>query len=443
MTTSSLIAVALNTELTRIPSLLQNVLGQHFNNSLCNGVTWFLLFWSLLHACYNKGLNLYLRHWGFPEYLRIRLNNTLWMLSFHTAFLSFFILNEAFLKFLFDFERLKSSIVSPYETVPEHKIVAYALLCSFHIFSCYSQLMYWKSLSVFCKYLALSMVCIFAYSSSLLEVPFTLTAIVALSGVSEELCRLYYLLCNGQRGLANKILLNSLFVSSLIVFCILHFLVIPLSFPVSVGAKLFSQEPNNTLLVLLFVSIIAWMNLVMYQSSFLKLSLHWLKHTGITEVKGENCDEDTELKDVRNKGGCLGSFLECSLFPSRRDVAFTLGRMRLEVKSRQKEMIARRKPKNKNMIIQTLKCMMLIKRKLSEKKECVNTPNELQLDEPFEDDEEQSEEIAKYEEAVSRGPSASAQSEGDVINNIFIAANQEGGGDEEETEDERSTSEIE
>ncbi|XP_066146827.1 uncharacterized protein [Euwallacea fornicatus] len=469
MTTSSLIAVALNSELTRIPSLLQNILGHHFNNSLCNGVTWSLLFWLLFYACYSKGLNLFLKDWGFPEYLRIRLSNTLWMLSFYTLFLSFFITlhSESFFKFLFDFESLKSSIVFRYETIPEHKIVAYAFLCSFHIFSCYNQSMYWRSLSVFYKYLALFAVCVFAYSSRLLEVPFSLTTVVALSEVFEELCRLYYLLCNRQRKLA-KILLNSLFVSSLIAFCILHFLVVPLSFPLSVGAKLFSQEPNNALLALLFVAIIVWMYLVIYQSPFLKLSLHWLNHREILEVKDEDSDEETELKDIWNKGGCLGSSFECSLFPPRGDVAFTLGRMRSEVKVRQKQMIARRKPKNKNMIIQTLKCMMVIKRKLSQKKECMNTQDELLLDKEFEDDKEQSQEIIKCKEAASNGSSVSAQPEGvldenvadvktvnldgklsskfshDVIDNTFSAANQEGGReDEEDPEDKRSTSEIE
>ncbi|KAI4459808.1 hypothetical protein MML48_6g00001990 [Holotrichia oblita] len=82
-----------------------------------------------------------------------------------------------------------------------------------------------------------------------------------------------------------------------------------------------------------------------------KYIYHWIYH---------------DLETPKTK--CPGLAAECSLFQPRDDVAFNLKIIRQEIKDREAKMMSLRKPKNRNMLMQTLKCMVVIKKKLKEKK---------------------------------------------------------------------------
>ncbi|KAF7268567.1 hypothetical protein GWI33_018320 [Rhynchophorus ferrugineus] len=67
------------------------------------------------------------------------------------------------------------------------------------------------------------------------------------------------------------------------------------------------------------------------------------------------------------------SALDFSLFDVRRDSAYYWKTLRSEMKTRGDEMVARRKPNNRNVLFQTIKCMLAIRRKKNEKKDGFST----------------------------------------------------------------------
>ncbi|EFA12399.1 hypothetical protein TcasGA2_TC016401 [Tribolium castaneum] len=129
--------------------------------------------------------------------------------------------------------------------------------------------------------------------------------------------------------------------------CVINYgIVVPLSFGYSL-VRGFTPALTISLTVLL-----TWLLIEFYSSALSKAAIHWINHT--------------ETDDKQNI--CNLNLVECSLFSPRDDVTYNFLLMRKEMKDREERCLALRKPKNKNVVFQTLKCMVAIKRKLNEKR---------------------------------------------------------------------------
>ncbi|KRT80590.1 hypothetical protein AMK59_5443 [Oryctes borbonicus] len=102
---------------------------------------------------------------------------------------------------------------------------------------------------------------------------------------------------------------------------------------------------------MLNISLWLWLCAELLNNPLYKYIYHWIYH---------------DFETSRTK--CPGTAVECSLFQPRDDVAFNLKIIRQEIKEREAKMMSLRKPKNRNMLLQTLKCMVVIKKKLKQKK---------------------------------------------------------------------------
>ncbi|KAL1506811.1 hypothetical protein ABEB36_006103 [Hypothenemus hampei] len=178
-----------------------------------------------------------------------------------------------------------------------------------------------------------------------------LLAIIATNGILEELSRMVYCLLN-----KNNIFTMSLFICHLSVFVSFFIMFIPVSFIIPLG-KIIIAGNSDVFLIVLFGSLVCWLNLAIYKSGLFKLIIHYSYHTDKTKIQ-----ESSTLGKI-----CSTDVIKCSLFPLRTDESYFFAILKSEMEERQKEIIARRKPKSKSMVIQTLKCMMIIKRKLNEK----------------------------------------------------------------------------
>lgn len=99
----SFVTTFLKTEITAIPRLLDKYIGKYYNNTLCNGATWMLFLWYILHVIFDSLLNVHckglsidfniisgklqalLRRMKYKEYIRIRLQRSVWYLGFYTT----------------------------------------------------------------------------------------------------------------------------------------------------------------------------------------------------------------------------------------------------------------------------------------------------------------------------------------------------------------------
>ncbi|XP_050293773.1 uncharacterized protein LOC126734271 isoform X2 [Anthonomus grandis grandis] len=357
----SVIRTVLSTELTSIPSSLHQLFGDNFNNTLCNGVTWFVILWCIVHSCFEKILDVYLKRQCFPQYLRIRLTDSLWLLSSYLSYMSYFIVttNTINLGEMLNFKRR----IDPdlFENLPTHIVVAQAALCAFYLYMGYSEGNRLCSVHSFFKYIVFVVVCSSAYTLRILELPFVLTALLSFVGIFEELSKIMYSLLD-RRSKLHKIFIGSIFSLTAIVYFCCYFTIIPVFFLIPLGINLF-YEKRNLLRAILFFSLLLWLNIVIYKSMLLNMILHRLYHK--KEIAKTNEDDKTQQSI---KLGCLSHIIECSLFPPRTDESYILAFYRSEAKERRRRLIAKRKPKNQNMILQTLKCMMALRRKLSEKR---------------------------------------------------------------------------
>ncbi|CAG9772633.1 unnamed protein product [Ceutorhynchus assimilis] len=355
---SSLMHAFFGTELTYIPSGMQKLLGPNFNNALCNGITWLVIFWLTLHFAYDRLISIYLKQLGFSQYLRVRLSHSLWLLACYFSFCIYYVItiNEYNTGDLMYYRR---TIAIHYGVISDRQKIGQAVICSFYLCMAYregTQMGYCH----FFKHVALTIACTTAFILRFLEIPFTITALIAVSGIFQELSKMFYSLLNKDNIICN-VVIGSLYISAVIIFCAVYFTIIPLSYLIPMGMKLFSRERNPVILTL-FLSLLCWINLLIYKSIFLNAIFHWLYH--IKEDKHDEKEKETRPIQLE----CHGNIVECSLFPPRTDESFMLALMRSEARKRQRKMIALRKPKNRTFMIQTIKCMMTLHKTLSKKK---------------------------------------------------------------------------
>ncbi|KAJ8944705.1 hypothetical protein NQ318_007918 [Aromia moschata] len=330
----SYINLFLKTELTCVPKLLKNYLGNYYNNALCNGATWVFALWCVLHIIFDKVVDAFLRKVRYKEYVRLRLRSSLWYLGFYGTALIYSgaALAQSEVE-LFNFKRMH---VPSGSDLPMQVMLGYTLISTFYLHSALWEGLTKESFVAMFHYLFLFTFLVSSYILRVVEISFTLTALIGLAQVAVEFTRSCYMSSN-QDNLLPKLAVGS-FVATYIV-------VIPLTFIAPLGIKIMSDYPN-ILLLFLFFNLVFWLITELYQSVLSKSVNHWLYH-----------DRDPESENFRQ---CTNSLLECSLFKPRGDVSYNLQILRREIKARETKMMSLRKPKNKGMVA--------IKRKLNEKR---------------------------------------------------------------------------
>ncbi|XP_064214188.1 uncharacterized protein LOC103314794 isoform X3 [Tribolium castaneum] len=287
----SYINLFLKTEITILPSLLDKYVGNYYNNTLCNGATWMFASWCILHVFFDNFLNALLKRMKYKEFIRARLQQSLWYLGFYTT--AFIYCSANLIRNNLDLVKLKMPFDST--NAPSGQLIlGFIVVLTFYLHSAL-----WERLKYRHGFVAAGYLCLFFF-----------------------FCFSYFL------------------------SVINYGIVVPLSFGYSL-VRGFTPALTISLTVLL-----TWLLIEFYSSALSKAAIHWINHT--------------ETDDKQNI--CNLNLVECSLFSPRDDVTYNFLLMRKEMKDREERCLALRKPKNKNVVFQTLKCMVAIKRKLNEKR---------------------------------------------------------------------------
>ncbi|XP_019871586.1 uncharacterized protein LOC109599971 [Aethina tumida] len=341
---SSYIDLFLKTELTCIPRLIHKYAGSYYNNGLCNGATWLFVLWCCLHLLFDWFLKAFLRKVKYKEYISDRLAHSLWYLGYYGTALFYcgatIFQNEME---LFNFKKMH---VPSSSNLPNTLIIGYTLMSTFYLHSSvWEGLKNGRVLSMI-AYLLLTLFLIVSYILRIVEISFTLTSLISIAQILVEIIRITTVLSNQDIFFVN-IFLSTLLCICVVIYVTVYLFIIPLTFIIPMGLKIVSDYPDTLLRMLILINA-SWLFIEVYNSVAYKLIYHWIFHS-----------DDAEK---------ICNMIDCSLFEPRDDVAFHLENYRQEVRAKEAEMMSLRKPKNKSMLIQTLKCMVAIKRKLSEKR---------------------------------------------------------------------------
>ncbi|GJQ84333.1 hypothetical protein Trydic_g5271 [Trypoxylus dichotomus] len=344
---SHIINAFLATEITCIPQVLDKYAGKYYSNKISNGATWIFFMWHILHFIFEESVNLLLKKMRIKEYVRVRLKQSVWYLGFYMT--SFFYCTATLYKNNVDIFTHGKLLNVENETVPGYLILGFIVLCTF-----YAHSILWEGLkkgfsisSV--SYLLLTTFILLTYFCRKVELSLSLLAIVSLSQFGVELARCISTLLKHDSRIA-EILLKVILWAAICLFILTHVIIVPLFFLFPLAYS-FVTETKSISLVMLNTALWLWLCAELLNNPLYKYIHHWIYH---------------DFETPRAK--CPGTAAECSLFQPRDDVAFNLKIIRQEIKEREAKMMSLRKPRNRNMLLQTLKCMVVIKKKLREKK---------------------------------------------------------------------------
>nr|XP_023014343.1 uncharacterized protein LOC111504086 isoform X1 [Leptinotarsa decemlineata] len=363
------------TEVTCIPKILRKCFGDYYNNSLSNGATWIFMLWSALHITFETCIDTILKKLRYREYVRIRLRSSLWYLGFYGT-VSIYCGTKLFRNEieLFNFKKMH---VPTSNNLPTQVILGYILISTYYLHTAF-----WEGLrngmvvNVF-RYLFLFLFMVSSFILRIVEISFSLTALISIAQVGLEFTRCAFMLSSQATVLA-KLFLSSIFIAVFVVYTTVHVIIIPLTFVAPLGLKIMSDYPN-ALLIFLFFNLVAWLMVEIYQSVLSKVVDHWLYHM----QQKEKSDSDSETERFDNHQNVQCALTECALFQVRNDFAYNIKILRKEINDRKNRNIAMRKPKN--VFLQTLKCMVAMKRKLSERRLSGHFPLAEESDEKNED----------------------------------------------------------
>ncbi|XP_063913002.1 uncharacterized protein LOC135129687 [Zophobas morio] len=345
----------LKTEVTFIPGLLDKYIGNYYNNTLCNGATWMFLGWFLLHAIFDSVLNGLLRKMKCQKYVRTRLQKSLWYLGFYVTACIYCLAT------LFRNQLQIIKMKEPFDStnLPSgHLILGFIMMLTFYLHSAFWEGVKYEDATLFLSYLSLFLFLCFSYFFRFVEGSFRLNIVICVTHIMLELTRCTALL---ERSKSRDRVIGGNFALSILVFVVNYAIVIPVLF----GYPLI--KGNSTSVAILLSVLLVWLLFETYSSVCFKALCHWMNHTA-----SEQCGKD---------------IFECSLFPPRSDATYTFLRLQKEMKERQEKGMAAKRPKNRNMVFQTLKCMVAMKRKIKERRKSIDETKQSLNDENREKDE--------------------------------------------------------
>ncbi|XP_044262545.1 uncharacterized protein LOC123010002 [Tribolium madens] len=378
----SYINLFLKTELTIIPRLLDKYIGNYYNNTLCNGTTWMFACWCILHVFFDNLLNAFLKRIKYREYIRVRLQQSLWYLGFYTTACIYCC--ATLIRNNLEIIKLKTPFDSS-NVASGQLILGFIVVLTFYLHSAFWERLKYCHGFVASGYLCLFFFFCFSYFLRFIEGCFRLTILICSAQIALEVTRVIAIVTK-RDNCRGRVLTGIFFTLSLSVFVINYGIIVPLLFgyPLVRGFT-----PGVTFLLTFFLT---WLTIEFYSSALIKAVIHWLNHTE-TDDKKKKCNLD---------------LVECSLFPPRDDATYNFLLMRKEMKEREERCLSLRKPKNKNVVFQTLKCMVAIKRKLNEKRKEASGLSETFVDKMQDEKEQETHNQNEHDESDS-------DSDGEVV----------------------------
>ncbi|XP_044761421.1 uncharacterized protein LOC123318752 [Coccinella septempunctata] len=335
----------LNTEFTYIPQVLSKYFGKYYSNALCNGCTWLFFIWYILHIGLDYALNEILRKMKYKEYNRIRLKNSLWYLGFYCTL--FIHTGDSFFRSRMDVFGFRKTNITTYDDINSDLVMGFMVLFSFFLHSAFWEVMEYDSKTLFLSYILLCCVLLISFILRTLEVAFTLTAFISIAQVSVQSAKLLYVVTKQDNSYL-RIIIAVFFGMGVCSFCLSYLVGVPLIFLIPFFRKIITAHlPSG--FIPLTLAIGGWYLSEIGNSPLFKLLGHWLFHT-------EKTNE------------CCGNIVECSLFPPRNDVAYNLLQLRKEIKEREERKLSLRRSSKKGVLVQTIKCMVSLKRKIHAKR---------------------------------------------------------------------------
>ncbi|XP_030762804.1 uncharacterized protein LOC115887488 isoform X3 [Sitophilus oryzae] len=219
-----------------------------------------------------------------------------------------------------------------------------------------------KSESVLRYFLMFTIYTIY-YSSGKIEMPLVLAVFISGAEILTELIRVVFCLLTEIDTWPNKCI-KGVFLFDHLVWIVMYIIIIPLRLMLTPMKRLWYDFKLCQAVVISV--LVVWFVSNLYESVLLKWFSHWLEKS--KEEKYSMFSENA---------------IEFALFDRRTDSAFYYKILRNEMKIREDEMMSKRKPKSRNVLFQTIKCMLAIKRKKNEKKD---NADELNSDETNEDE---------------------------------------------------------
>lgn len=280
---------------------------------------------------------------NYKQFTRTRLLNALWYCGFY---------GTAFLYSLGTIIRNNTSLVDYRKNlildggpIPIHILMGLGLVGTF-----FFQSLVWTGIKDgfdrnCLTYLTLTFLPVMTFYSRRTELFLSLLALISLVQFGFNILRC--LSCTiGKKGSGY---LNGVFFAILGLFILVHVIVIPLFI---ILPLIYNQRYGlNIPAIFLSICLVFWWLAEAFTNPLYKYIEHWIKHI--------------DLKNVRV---CPRNVLECCLFPIRDDISFNLAVEKLEIKQRETKSIQRRKPKDRGVFVQTLKCMVAIRRKLNKRR---------------------------------------------------------------------------
>ncbi|XP_017776481.1 PREDICTED: uncharacterized protein LOC108562585 isoform X2 [Nicrophorus vespilloides] len=363
----------LSKELTCIPRIIDKYIGKYYSNAVGNALTWVFVLWCLLHFVFEQYLNVLLRKMQYKTFTRKRLVQGLWYCGFYGT--SFVYCLASISSVQVEADSFRKHILKDVGQIPHHVVLGLGLFGSFFFHSGIWDLIKLGPNAMSTSNFLLSLLPLLIFHTGRLEFFWGFMGLVSLYRFSFDILR--SLTASGNiKKKTSKLFINSVFFIFLAIFGIIHFLLIPIFLIVPLAMSITSSTITVPLTLLLVLLIAIWV-IETFNNPLYKFGYHWIYYT-----IGQESFAD--------------SFIEFSLFPIRDDDAYNLKILHNEIKVRQAELVSKRRPKNRGVLIQTLKCMVAIRRKLNKK-----SSSESSEDEESEDKRDSDEEISSSSEENS------------------------------------------
>ncbi|KAF5276875.1 hypothetical protein FQA39_LY06426 [Lamprigera yunnana] len=331
-----------------IPNAMEKFMGKYYNNVLYNGIPWMIVVLYIIHYLFDVLVNALLKKMCFKEYVRIRLKKSLWYLGFYAC--SFLYCSATAWKNNIRFpHQYKFLTLDVTELVSGQLLAGYALLSAF-----YTSSFIWEGLQCSFSsfiYLFLTGFSAFTYFLRYIELVIVFTSTFSAVEFGAELIRCIY--CTMKSKNTSKRLAQGTFCLYLIFFCVVYFIVLPINFLLPLMQGLLHNVSSITMIGL-NLTIWGCFACQLYCSPLYRLMQHCWHH------------KETQSKVPE----CVGSFYECALFEPRDDFAYNLKIIKQEIQERREKVNALRQPKKKaSVLFQTLKCMVVLNKKVKHRKE--------------------------------------------------------------------------
>nr|XP_022919899.1 uncharacterized protein LOC111428560 isoform X1 [Onthophagus taurus] len=384
-----IIEAFLAAEFSCLPQFLDKYMGKYYSTKISNGATWVFFMWHIIHFLFEESINLLLKQMKIKEYVRVRLKHSIWYLGFYTVCFAY-CLGTLYSNNIDIFSHRKLLTIDN-EMVPGYLILGFVLLCTF-----YAHSIIWEGLKKgfsmsLVSYSLLVVFILTTYFSRKVELSLSLLTIVSFTQFGVEMARCCHTLLKSN-GVISSFILKTTLGLAILLFILTHLFIIPLFFLFPLMYS-FLWESQSSSIITFNVILWLWLFCEIINNPLYKLIRHWLDHNS----------------SVTNKDNiCPGTALECALFQTRDDEAYNMQLIRRAIKEREARLIALRKPKSRSMLLQTLKCMVAIKRKIKEKRS----------NESSDDSEEESEEYSETDRVETEDKECNSDDEDDDTNDM-------------------------